>query len=202
MQTTKEVNSHPRIAPRVNMWIVIIIFFFFLCHLLNVGACIRHIALDDHVEWTTPNGSERRMRAVPDGRHRPRIASRDWGGPCQDLPDVRPDKGPKRVGVLIWRMLALVAASRGRCLEAGWQRACLAQVAVRAHRGAAKLATPSSHVCHNQQTNQGDRRFREPATGPSHPEVSAGHGKILCCRRPHVRVLWYMLATTPHVAGT
>ena len=49
MQTTKEVNQHPRIAPCVNMWSV-----FFLCHLLNVGACICHIAQEGHVEWTTP----------------------------------------------------------------------------------------------------------------------------------------------------
>jgi len=48
MQTTKEVNPHPRIAPCVNMWSVtflfLFFFFFFLCHLLNVGACVRHIA--------------------------------------------------------------------------------------------------------------------------------------------------------------
>ena len=45
MQTTKEVNPHPRIVPCVNMWSVtfLFLFFFFLCHLLNVGACIRHI---------------------------------------------------------------------------------------------------------------------------------------------------------------
>ena len=42
MQTTQEVNPHPRIAPCV---------FFF--HLLNVGACIRHIVQERHVEWTT-----------------------------------------------------------------------------------------------------------------------------------------------------
>jgi hypothetical protein len=28
-------------------------FFFFLCHLLNVGACIRHIAQEGQVEWIT-----------------------------------------------------------------------------------------------------------------------------------------------------
>ena len=49
MQTTKEVKPHPCIAPCVDMWSVtflflIITFFIFLCHLLNVGACIRHIA--------------------------------------------------------------------------------------------------------------------------------------------------------------
>ena len=52
MQTTKEVNPHPRIAPCVNMWSVT--FFFFFCHLLNVGACICHIAREGQVEWTTP----------------------------------------------------------------------------------------------------------------------------------------------------
>jgi hypothetical protein len=46
MHTTKEVNPHPRIVPCVNMWSV---FFFFLCHLLNVGACICPIA---RVNWS------------------------------------------------------------------------------------------------------------------------------------------------------
>ena len=50
MQSTKEVNSHPRIAPCVNMWSVC---FFLLCHLSNVDACIRHIAQEGQVEWTT-----------------------------------------------------------------------------------------------------------------------------------------------------
>ena len=48
MQTIKEVNPHPRIVPCVNMWSVTFLFlfllFFFLCHLLNVDACVRHIA--------------------------------------------------------------------------------------------------------------------------------------------------------------
>ena len=44
MQTTNEVNPHPRTAPRVNMWSVTFLFSsssssFFRCHLLNVGAC-------------------------------------------------------------------------------------------------------------------------------------------------------------------
>ena len=52
MQTTKEVNPHPRIAPCVNMWSVFF-FFFFFCHLLNVGACVRHIVREGQVEWTT-----------------------------------------------------------------------------------------------------------------------------------------------------
>ena len=45
MQTTKEINPHPRIAPCVNMWSVTFLnlFFFFFYYLLNVGACICHI---------------------------------------------------------------------------------------------------------------------------------------------------------------
>ena len=49
MQTTKEVNLHPRIAPCVNTWSVTflcVFFLVFLCHLLNVGACICHIVQD------------------------------------------------------------------------------------------------------------------------------------------------------------
>ena len=41
IQTTKEVNPHSHIVIYVNMRSV---FFFFLCHLLNVGACVCHIA--------------------------------------------------------------------------------------------------------------------------------------------------------------
>ena len=52
MQTTQEVNPHPRSAPCVNMWSVFF-FFFFSCHLLNVGACVYHIAQEGQVEWTT-----------------------------------------------------------------------------------------------------------------------------------------------------
>ena len=50
MQNIKEVNPHPRMMPCVNMWII---FFFFFFHLLNVGACIRHIAQEGQAEWTT-----------------------------------------------------------------------------------------------------------------------------------------------------
>jgi hypothetical protein len=56
MQTIKEVNPHPRIAPCVNMWSVFFFFFFFFfffCHLLNVGACVHHITRESQVEWTT-----------------------------------------------------------------------------------------------------------------------------------------------------
>jgi hypothetical protein len=52
IQTTKEVNPHPRITPRVNMWSVTL-FLFFLCHLLNVGAHILHIPREGQVEWFT-----------------------------------------------------------------------------------------------------------------------------------------------------
>ena len=63
MQTTKVVNPHPHIAICVNMWSVFFSFFFFLCHLLNVGACIWHIVQEGQVRWTTPNGGERRMNS-------------------------------------------------------------------------------------------------------------------------------------------
>jgi hypothetical protein len=57
MQTTKEGNPHPRIAPCVNKWSVtflfLFLFLFFWCHLLNVDACVRHIAREGQVEWTT-----------------------------------------------------------------------------------------------------------------------------------------------------
>ena len=58
MQTIKEVNPHPRIASCVNMWTVTLVFLFlflfsFLCHLLNVGACVRHVAWEGQVEWTS-----------------------------------------------------------------------------------------------------------------------------------------------------
>ena len=56
MQTTKEVNPQPRIAPCINMWSVTFLFlFFFFClwHLLNVGACVHHIAREGQEEWTT-----------------------------------------------------------------------------------------------------------------------------------------------------
>ena len=52
MQNVKEVNPHPRNAPYVNMWSVIF-FFFFFCHLLNVGACVCHIPWESQVKWTT-----------------------------------------------------------------------------------------------------------------------------------------------------
>ena len=54
VQTNKEVNLHSRITTCVNMWSVtfLLCFFFFLCHLLNVGACVRHIARKGQVEWT------------------------------------------------------------------------------------------------------------------------------------------------------
>jgi hypothetical protein len=64
IQTAEEVNPHPlrqRIAPCVNMWsitlllllLLFLFFFFFFLHLLDVGACICHIAWEDQVEWTT-----------------------------------------------------------------------------------------------------------------------------------------------------
>ena len=53
MQTTKEVNPHPHIAPCVNMWSVTFSSFFSLCHLLNIGACVHHIAQEGQVQWTT-----------------------------------------------------------------------------------------------------------------------------------------------------
>ena len=61
MQTTKEVNPNPHIAPCVNMWSVT---FFFLCLLLNVGACICHIAGEGHVEWTAPHHTIKMLHFV------------------------------------------------------------------------------------------------------------------------------------------
>ena len=46
----KKSTPYTHIAPCVNMWSVT---FFFLCDLLNVGACICHIAREGQVEWTT-----------------------------------------------------------------------------------------------------------------------------------------------------
>ena len=51
MQTTKEVNTHPCIAPCTITWSVN---FFFLCHLLDVGACHCHVVWEGQVEWATP----------------------------------------------------------------------------------------------------------------------------------------------------
>jgi hypothetical protein len=51
-----EVNPHPRIVLGVNMWsatLLLIILLLLLCHLLNVGACVQHIAQEGQVEWTT-----------------------------------------------------------------------------------------------------------------------------------------------------
>ena len=58
MQTTKEVNPHPHIAPCVNMWSVNFLFLFlifFLCHLLNVGACMCQIARELKAKWSGPH---------------------------------------------------------------------------------------------------------------------------------------------------
>ena len=54
MQTTKKVYPYPCTVPCANMWSVIFLFFF-LCHLLNVGACTCHIAREGKVEWITPH---------------------------------------------------------------------------------------------------------------------------------------------------
>ena len=56
MQTIKKVNSHPHIAPCVNMWSVtflFLLFLFFFCHLLNVGARICHITRK--TKWSGPH---------------------------------------------------------------------------------------------------------------------------------------------------
>jgi hypothetical protein len=60
MQTTKDVNPHPHIAPCVSMWSVtfflfFFFFFYFLCHLSNIGACVHHIVWEGKVEWATLN---------------------------------------------------------------------------------------------------------------------------------------------------
>jgi hypothetical protein len=56
MQTTKHFNPYPRIAPCVSVWSVTFLFLFFsffLCGLLNVGACVRHITQEGQVVWAT-----------------------------------------------------------------------------------------------------------------------------------------------------
>ena len=60
MQTTKEVNPRPHIAPCVNMWSV---FFFF--HLLNVGACVRHISWEGRRVDHTSVGDRRTSSNCP-----------------------------------------------------------------------------------------------------------------------------------------
>ena len=57
MQTIKEVNPHPHIVPCVNMWSVTFSFFFYLCHVLNVGTCI--CIAPGKAKW---NGPHKRRR--------------------------------------------------------------------------------------------------------------------------------------------
>ena len=58
--TTKEFNPRPYIASCVNMWnVFFFFFFFFLCHLLNVGACVCHIAGEGHGVDHTSVGDRR-----------------------------------------------------------------------------------------------------------------------------------------------
>ena len=65
MQITKEVNPHPHIAPCVNIWSVTFLFLFFvLCHLLNVGTCVCHIAQEGQVEWTTISIGDGRKNSI------------------------------------------------------------------------------------------------------------------------------------------
>jgi hypothetical protein len=59
LQTIEEVNSYPCIAPSVNMWNV----FFFLFRLLNVGACVRHIAWEGQVEVDHTSVGDGRMNS-------------------------------------------------------------------------------------------------------------------------------------------
>ena len=67
MQTTKQVNPHPHITPLVNMWSVAFSFsifcFFFLCHLLDVSACICHIAWGGPSGVDHTNGGKMRMES-------------------------------------------------------------------------------------------------------------------------------------------
>jgi hypothetical protein len=64
MQTTKEVNPHPHIVPCVNLWSATFFVFFFLCHLLNVDACICHITREGQVKWTTPQHTIKMLHFV------------------------------------------------------------------------------------------------------------------------------------------
>jgi hypothetical protein len=65
MQTTKEDNPHPYIAPFVNMRSITFFLFFFLCHLLNVGACICHTAREGQVEKMTPHHQNVALCVIP-----------------------------------------------------------------------------------------------------------------------------------------
>jgi hypothetical protein len=62
MQTTKEVNPHPCIPPCVNIWSVTFLFLFFLCQLLNVGACICHIVRK--AKWSGPHHTVKMLHFV------------------------------------------------------------------------------------------------------------------------------------------
>ena len=57
LQTIKEVNPHPHIAPCVNMWSV-----FFFCHLLNIDACICHITWT--AKWNGPHHTLKMLQFV------------------------------------------------------------------------------------------------------------------------------------------
>ena len=90
----QRVNPHLQIAPCVNMWSVTFLFssfFFFLCHLLNLGTCICHIApgRPSGMDQTTPNHTTPLVTAsavhspkeiAPNGFHNRRSVNRDIGG--------------------------------------------------------------------------------------------------------------------------
>ena len=64
MQTTKEVNPHPRIAPCVNMCSVTFLFlFFFLCHLLECRCMHTSLCLGN-TKWNGPHHTIKMLYSV------------------------------------------------------------------------------------------------------------------------------------------
>jgi hypothetical protein len=52
-QRSQPTPSHCVMCQHVDVTLLFLLLFFFLCHLLNVGAYVRHFALEGQVEWTS-----------------------------------------------------------------------------------------------------------------------------------------------------